>query len=182
MGQMYTILSLPPLAKYFPSGDQVRPQTSWVCPPKVKMWWSATLTSCWWIKPDLEPLWRTSIVLNTSNAYNLQSERRCWPYLDKTWSFQLKQPTLAEWPSMLRRRFWYWTSHNCKKWNGALRNSAGKMAICRTIYWFKLQSLHNIHHEKLITDRHKLGSQYNSDSTKGLQKTGHKDNLNAKRN
>lgn len=147
MGQMYTILSLPPLAKYFPSGDQVRPQTSWVCPPKVKMWWSATLTSCWWIKPDLEPLWRTSIVLNTSNAYNLQSERRCWPYLDKTWSFQLKQPTLAEWPSMLRRRFWYWTSHNCKKWNEALRNSAGKMAICRAIFWlvyaFKLQSLHN---------------------------------------
>lgn len=41
-------------------------------------------------------------------------------YLDRTWSFQFKQLTLARWPSILRRRFWLWTSHSCRE---ASRNS-----------------------------------------------------------
>lgn len=55
-GHTHTKLSLPPLARYRPSGDHFSPQTSCEWPVSVEMWWSATLTSWWWMCPDLEPL------------------------------------------------------------------------------------------------------------------------------
>ena len=46
---MQTMLSLAPLARWRPSGDQARPQTSWVWLVSVPTWWSLTRTSWWWM-------------------------------------------------------------------------------------------------------------------------------------
>lgn len=54
--QILRTLSFPPLAKCLPSGDQLRPHTSWECPLNTPTQWLATLTSWWWIAPDLDPL------------------------------------------------------------------------------------------------------------------------------
>ena len=54
--QIFSTLSLPPLANSLPSGDHSRPHTSWLWPRRDPMWCDATLTSWWWIAPLREPL------------------------------------------------------------------------------------------------------------------------------
>ena len=59
--QMFRRLSLPPLAKYLPSGDQANPQTSCEWLLSVEMWWLATLTSWWYMAPLLDPLKQSNL-------------------------------------------------------------------------------------------------------------------------
>ena len=55
-GQMLSKLSFPPLARYLPSGDHFKPQTSCWCAGNEPTRCCATLTSWWWMKPLREPL------------------------------------------------------------------------------------------------------------------------------
>ncbi len=79
LDQIWIVLSFPPLARYCPPLDHFNPQTSWLCPLRVPMWWSATRTSWWCIRPTLEPPLRIC-------------------------EFQLRDPTLEEWLFIVRKR------------------------------------------------------------------------------
>lgn len=78
-GHMHTKLSLPPLAKYRPSGDHFRPHTSCAWAVRVPMWWSATLTSWWWMCPDLEPLQGVVKEENTHLSAKMENTREISP-------------------------------------------------------------------------------------------------------
>ena len=58
--QIWTRLSLAPLARWRPSGAHDRPHTSCVWPCSVPVWWSAIRTSWWWIAPVRLPLQTTT--------------------------------------------------------------------------------------------------------------------------
>lgn len=70
-GHTHTTPSPPPLARYRPSGDQCSPHTSWEWAARVRRRCSATLTSWWWMSPDLEPLGGQK--LSTLSPSNLES-------------------------------------------------------------------------------------------------------------
>jgi hypothetical protein len=58
MSQMQSMLSLPPLANYCPSGLHFKPHTSYLWPENelIRLWESGTLTSLLWIWESIDPL------------------------------------------------------------------------------------------------------------------------------
>ncbi len=119
-------LSFPPLARYFPSGDQERPHTSCWWWFNVATWCSATRTSWWWMEPLLEPLQSQQRQFSPVKIRLFVLETPEWTRhykldwvsnLDRMWAFQDKQPTRAAWPLILRTIFCCPTSQSWIKRN-----------------------------------------------------------------
>jgi len=84
--QMNNLLSFPPLANWFESGDHFKPHTSCLWPASLDMKASFALTSLFNMTLSREPL-------------------------DKMWLFHAMVPTLAWWPSITRNLLHLATSH-----------------------------------------------------------------------
>ena len=101
ISQRQTILSFPPEASVFPSGDHFNPQTSWVCCSRVHTNGLATLTSKLLILESLPPLDKINLFqlrLATRYSWAFISLIYCCDPVSQSCIFPLESPIARQFP------------------------------------------------------------------------------------